>query len=91
MMMLTCPLLNPTTRFKRRSRSDNQSYAEYIPSLYICAATRLALHQSNTIYQFAFDVACLCLMLVYLMRMHRGGSLWTLLVQQVRGQSRRHA
>jgi hypothetical protein len=60
-----------------------KSYGQYIPELYICAAVNLEPHRYNAAYQLVFDLTCLTTMLVCLIRMHRGGSLWRFLLQQV--------
>lgn len=58
------------------------SEAEYVPELFLCAAVKLTAHRLNTIVQFSFDFTCLCVMTYFLLRGHRGGSLWKFLVQQ---------
>ncbi|KAH7043890.1 hypothetical protein BKA62DRAFT_739828 [Auriculariales sp. MPI-PUGE-AT-0066] len=58
------------------------SYGQYVPQMYICAAVNLEPHRWNALYQLVFDLACLGTMLLVLIRMHHGGSLWRLLVQQ---------
>ncbi|EJD44997.1 hypothetical protein AURDEDRAFT_165869 [Auricularia subglabra TFB-10046 SS5] len=60
----------------------SHSEAEYVPELFLCAAVKLTAHRLNTIVQFSFDFTCLCVMTYFLLRGHRGGSLWKFLVQQ---------
>ncbi|KAH7102122.1 hypothetical protein BKA62DRAFT_829703 [Auriculariales sp. MPI-PUGE-AT-0066] len=58
------------------------SRGEWFEKSYVCAAVLLTHHRWNAIYQLVFDMLCLGVMLFVLIRMHHGGSLWRLLVQQ---------
>ncbi|KAH7094058.1 hypothetical protein BKA62DRAFT_625567 [Auriculariales sp. MPI-PUGE-AT-0066] len=54
----------------------------YAESLLTCAITNVGVHRATTLYMFAFDLICLTVTLIFLLRMHRGGSLWKFLLQQ---------
>ncbi|KAH7097800.1 hypothetical protein BKA62DRAFT_814877 [Auriculariales sp. MPI-PUGE-AT-0066] len=53
-----------------------------IPQLFACGALNSLAHRPNIIFQFSYDLACLVLMLFFLLRAHRGGSLGEFLIQQ---------
>lgn len=74
----------PQTAVRISTEIALQSSAVYIPELYLCAATNLKRHRPNTIVQFSFDLSCLGTMSFFLIRSSGGGSLWTLIVSQVR-------
>ncbi|KAH7097263.1 hypothetical protein BKA62DRAFT_716784 [Auriculariales sp. MPI-PUGE-AT-0066] len=54
----------------------------YVQQLLACSAEDLHTHRITTIYMFGFDLLCLSAVLVCLLRMHRGGSLWSYLLKQ---------
>ncbi|EJD45005.1 hypothetical protein AURDEDRAFT_124877 [Auricularia subglabra TFB-10046 SS5] len=58
------------------------SESVYIPELYACGDLNLKDHRINTFVQFGIDLVFILFMAVFLLRGHRGLSLWKFLVQQ---------
>ncbi|KAH7107029.1 hypothetical protein BKA62DRAFT_685793 [Auriculariales sp. MPI-PUGE-AT-0066] len=58
-----------------------QADATYVPELHMCSARHTVSSRYNMSISFVFDMACLGVMLVALLRM-RGGNLWKYLISQ---------
>ncbi|KAH7094060.1 hypothetical protein BKA62DRAFT_721276 [Auriculariales sp. MPI-PUGE-AT-0066] len=49
-----------------------QPVGYYVEALLTCAVTNVGIHRATTLYMFGFDLICLSIVLIYLLRMHRG-------------------